>query len=79
MGIYTREHPCGCVTSQGSWEVGYNPYWFEKRCEKNEKCSLSSSALKEADERKRKEEDADLMKRLGLTQERLLEIRNKKA
>lgn len=74
MGIYYKEHSCGCVTAGSSYEPHSDCPWIEKSCEKKH-------TLKELigiDEHlNQAAADQDLCNRLGLTPERLQEIRGK--
>ncbi len=72
MGIYYREHPCGCVTAGTSYEPHSDSPWIERSCEKKhtveELLTIDSSS-------EQAKVDEDLCHRLGLTPERLRDIR----
>ena len=78
MGIYYKDHECGCVTACSTYGNGA---WLHKPCSKHEADvnglyeEIKAEAVKAAETRRR-EEDMDLCLRLGLTPERLAELRD---
>ena len=76
MGIYYKDHKCGCVTAGSTCGNGS---WLHKACSrhpadiKSLHKEITDDATKAGDAR-RIEEDIDLCLRLGLTPERLQEL-----
>ena len=74
MGIYSREHACSCVSAGSTYGPGF---WLEKRCNKAAShCALVESM--NALDTSITDQENEVCNRLGISADRLAEIRGKK-